>query len=74
MMTGYIHRPMVKVKVGEAIDVEPYRRLNKREANTALTEALHARLGVLVSELSGVPYNRNEPKIFQGQGNPEIPS
>lgn len=74
VMKDYIHRPIVKVKVGEPIDVEPYRQMDKREANTALTEALHSQLGSLVSDLSGVPYSRNEPKIFQGQGNPESQS
>lgn len=67
----YIHRPNVKVSIGEPIDVEPYRELDKRSANTALTEELHRRIGSEVEKLSGVPYDESAPKIFQEVGNPE---
>lgn len=71
LMRDYIHRPVTKIKIGEAIDLKPFKKMEKRAANTAITEELHRRIGHLVSDLSGIPYDESAPKIYQGHGNPE---
>ncbi len=59
-------RPLARVKIGEPILLEDYFRegVSDREASFKLTEELHRSIGKLKADLTGVPYDEQDKKVF----------
>lgn len=68
------NRPVCNIRIGEKFSVDSYQEKAKegpeanRAAITQLTEDLHRHIGGIKSEMSGVPYDDEAPKI-----NPDFP-
>ncbi len=73
MMEDFVHRDVAHIKFGKPMEVEPYLSQDGHKAVKALTRDLHAELGQLKAELSGVPYDPNAPRIRPGTGIPVLP-
>lgn len=58
---GLQNRTTIQLKVGEPVDVAPYR--GQDDSVTKLTIDLHRNIGGMTSELSGVPYDDTAKKI-----------
>ncbi len=74
MMEDFVHRDVARIKFGTPMQVEPYLNGDDHKAVKALTRDLHAELGQLKAELSGVPYDPHAPRIRPGTGIPKLPS
>ncbi len=70
------HRDIAHIKFGRPIDVHEYQNLSVTDSAKvdALTNDLHAELGALKAEMSGVPYDPHVPRIRPGTGIPVLPN
>lgn len=59
---SWIHRDIAQLRIGDPIEVAPYRSMHLREGTTLLTEELHRRIGKETALLSGIPYDESAPK------------
>lgn len=60
---AWMNRDLAQLRIGDPIEVAPYRAMKQSEGVTALTEELHRRIGKETATLSGIPYDESAPKI-----------